>query len=296
MTHEQADFDAMAAMYAASILTGAVPVLPRKINKNVHAFITFFGQEFGFIDPDELPQGPIDKVILVDTQSMITLKGTGKQTRVFVYDHHPLRNQPKEPGMASVISNWEINNFGLGATTTFFIEGLQEQGKVLTPLQATFFILGIYEDTGSLTFSLTTSRDIRAAAWLLDQGADLSNVGEYINPPLNLQQREIYDHLVANMEVLEINGHQVMLACGETGDSSEEIAILAHKLRDLFDPEAIFVLIKTPDGIRLVARSSSDQIDVSRIASRFGGGGHSRASAALIKKDQPEQPSVREVR
>ncbi len=296
LTHEQADFDAMAASYAASLLTGAFPVLPRKINKNVRSFITFYGQEFGFLDPVELQQGSIETVILVDTQSMITLKGVGKKTRVLVYDHHPLRSQVKEQKTGSIPPDWEIKQFSLGATTTFFVEEFQEQGKVITPVQATFLLLGIYEDTGSLSYSATTARDIRAAAWLLEQGAELSSVGEHLNPPLNLQQREIYDHLVANMELLEINGHQVMITCGETADPSDEISILAHKLRDLFDPDAIFVLVKTPDGVRLVARSTSDQIDVSLIAFEFGGGGHSRASAALIKKEHQEQPAVIDVR
>jgi tRNA nucleotidyltransferase (CCA-adding enzyme) len=40
-----------------------------------------------------------------------------------------------------------------------------------------------------------------------------------------------------------------------------------------------------------VARSSSDSIDVGRIAERFGGGGHNRAAAALIR-----QKSIHEVR
>jgi tRNA nucleotidyltransferase (CCA-adding enzyme) len=36
-----------------------------------------------------------------------------------------------------------------------------------------------------------------------------------------------------------------------------------------------------------VARSTTDNIDVSAIAAHFGGGGHDRAAAALIKKDTP---------
>jgi tRNA nucleotidyltransferase (CCA-adding enzyme) len=35
----------------------------------------------------------------------------------------------------------------------------------------------------------------------------------------------------------------------------------------------------------LVARSTSDQVDVAKVAARFGGGGHERAAAALIKVD-----------
>ena len=68
---------------------------------------------------------------------------------------------------------------------------------------------------------------------------------------------------------------------------NEEISSIAHKLRDLLDPDALFLLVLTPEGIRLVARSTSDQINVAKIAAVFGGGGHDRAAAALISVQSP---------
>ena len=64
---------------------------------------------------------------------------------------------------------------------------------------------------------------------------------------------------------------------------TDEISSIAHKLRDLLDPSALFLLIQTGEGIRLVARSTTGQVDVSGVAVHFGGGGHNRASAALVK-------------
>ncbi len=278
LTHEQADFDAIAALLGAYLLDeGAHPVLPRRINRNARSFLTLYGADFPFLDPRDLPQGAVEMVTLVDTQSLITLKGMGERTKVRVFDHHPLRkNNPPD---------WEVTAFDLGATTTFLVEALHERGLKPTPIQATLLLLGIYEDTGSLTFSRTTPRDARAAAWLLEQGADLGIAVRFLNPPLTSEQREIYDKLVSAAETCEINGHRIVLACGEATGLTEEISTLAHKLRDLFDPDALFVLVQTIEGIRLVARSTTDTIDVAAIASHFGGGGHDRAAAALIKKD-----------
>lgn len=279
LTHEQADFDAIAALLGAYLLDeGAYPVLPRRINRNARSFLTLYGADFPFLDPRDLPQGAVEMVTLVDTQSVITLKGMGERTKVRVFDHHPLRkNNPPD---------WEVTAFNLGATTTFLVEALHERSLKPTPIQATLLLLGIYEDTGSLTFSRTTPRDTRAVAWLLEQGADLGIAVRFLNPPLTSEQREIYDKLVSAAETREINGHRVVLACGEATSLTEEISTLAHKLRDLFDPDALFVLVQTIEGIRLVARSTTDAIDVAAIASHFGGGGHDRAAAALIKKDE----------
>ena len=46
---------------------------------------------------------------------------------------------------------------------------------------------------------------------------------------------------------------------------------------------AIFLLVNTNEGVRLVARSTTDRINAAEVAAQFGGGGHDRAAAALIK-------------
>ncbi|MEJ2478259.1 MAG: ATP-binding cassette domain-containing protein, partial [Desulfobacterales bacterium] len=77
------------------------------------------------------------------------------------------------------------------ATTTMLVEGILERGIHLSVTQASLLLLGIYEDTGKLTYSRTTPRDVRAAASLLEQGASLQIVQEYINHPLSHAQQKI---------------------------------------------------------------------------------------------------------
>jgi tRNA nucleotidyltransferase (CCA-adding enzyme) len=279
LTHEQADFDALAAMYGASkLFLDSKPVLPRRMNRNVRSFVTLYGGEFLFTDPRDLTDSHVETVVLVDTQSLVTIKGMGRRTKISVFDHHPRRK--------STPKDWDFINTETGATTSYFVERLEEGDESLTTLQATLLLLGIYEDTGSLTYASTTARDVRAAAWLLDQGASLRAASDFLNPPLTPDQRQSYDKLAAAAETLEIHGHRIILACGEVKDLNEEISTLAHKLRDLFDPDALFVLVSTSEGIRLVARSTSDDIDVAAIASQFNGGGHNRAAAAMIRSDE----------
>ncbi|MEM4409060.1 MAG: DHH family phosphoesterase, partial [Candidatus Caldarchaeum sp.] len=201
LTHEQADFDALASLYAASLLyEPAYPVLPHHLNRNVRAFLTLYGHEFGFLEARDLPPQAVEEVILVDTQSLITVRGMSQKTRVRVLDHHPRRS--------SLNPNWDLYIDEVGATTTLLVEGLQEHDGGLTPLQATLLLLGIYEDTGSLTYSRTTSRDAQAVAYLLEQGASLKMAAEFLNPPLSEAQRTLYDSLVANSETLEVQGHR----------------------------------------------------------------------------------------
>jgi tRNA nucleotidyltransferase (CCA-adding enzyme) len=285
LTHEQTDFDALASLFAAALLhEGAIPVLPRRLNRNVRSFITLYGLEFNFLDPRDLPPGKVRAITLVDTQSLVTLKGMGAKTVVRVIDHHPLR-----PGLPA---DWQMSIDELGATTTILVEGLQEQNGHLTSLQATLLLLGIYEDTGSLSYDRTSARDIRASAWLLEQGASLHIATDFLNPPLSSDQRKLYEQLLEAAQTLNIHGHRVVIACGDASEMDEEISILAHKLRDLLDPDAIFVLVRSQEGVRIVARSTTDAIDVSEITSEFGGGGHDRAAAALVRGEKSTAPRM----
>ena len=91
LTHEQADFDALASLLGASLLDEqARPVLPRRLNRNVRAFLTLYGLELPFIEPQDLPKTKISTITLVDTQSMITLKGVDNQVYAIAHGHRAL--------------------------------------------------------------------------------------------------------------------------------------------------------------------------------------------------------------
>src|SRR5574338_88122 len=193
LTHEQADFDALGAALGAHLMNEkAHPVMPRRMNRNVRAFLTLYGAELPFVDARDLPAENIETITLVDTQSLVTLKGMTKRSTVQVVDHHQLR--PELP------KHWNITIDQVGACTTLFVEGLVEHSGMLNPVHASLLLLGIYEDTGALTYTSTTPRDLRAAAYLLEQGASLQIVSRYLNPPLSDEQRIIYDRLLATAE------------------------------------------------------------------------------------------------
>jgi tRNA nucleotidyltransferase (CCA-adding enzyme) len=277
LTHEQADFDAIASLLGAYLLDEqAVPVLPRRVNRNVRAFLTLYGTELPFLEQRDLPTRAIEGVTLVDTQSLTRVKGMSRKTRVQVVDHHTSRDDlPKE---------WQVMIEPTGATTTLFTEWIQERGLGLTLVQATLLLIGIYEDTGSLTYVGTTPRDVRAAAYLLEQGASLRLAADYLKHTLSPAQRMLYDVLLANTEIHSIAGQIIALASADVQGLEEEISTIAHKLRDFLDPNALILLVTTRAGIQLIARSTSDRVNVADIAAHFGGGGHERAAAGLIRE------------
>ncbi len=275
LTHENTDFDALASLLGAwKLYPDAIPVLPRRPNRNLRHFLTFYWDELPFVRADDLPHRRIERVILVDTQALTQLKGMSSRTKVLIIDHHAL-DRDLTPGIT-------YSGEELGATATLLIEQISETHLPLSPIEATLLLLGIYEDTGSLSYPSTTPRDVRCAAWLLEQRANLEVVNKFLHHPLSEEQRQLYDQLLDNSQIHEFDGQSVVIATAIANGYVEEISTLAHKLRDLFEPAALFVLVELEEHIQLVARSSSETIDVAEIAARLNGGGHSQASAARI--------------
>ncbi len=282
MTHEQADFDAIASLAAASLLQKeAHAVLPKKLNRNVKIFLELYGGEFFFNQQEDLPQGKIAKVTLVDTQSLVTIKGMGKNIAVQVIDHHQIKDK--------IPDTWEIIYEQTGANTTILIEEIRAHQLRLNSIQATLLLLGIYEDTGSLSYAATTYRDALAVAFLLEQGASLKIANTYLNPSLSPDQEVIYQRLMDHNRLYDISDLRILISSADARDLNEEISSIAHKIRDLLDPDGLFLIVETNEGIRLLARSSNDRIPVNVIAEYFGGGGHQRAAAALIPHHQSDK-------
>ena len=287
MTHEQADFDAIASLFAVSRFINCFPLLPRNINHNVRSFLILYGSELPFLDQKDLADERISDLYLVDTQSLLTIRGVTRHTNIHIYDHHPIRDGKiniKDSKKNVYEIEPDLTYLALGATTTYFVEMFQEVGITPTPLQATLMLLGIYEDTGTLTYGQTQPRDIRAAAWLLEQGAYLKLLPDFLNPPLTDQQKDIYDQLMANHQYFRKQGFNIIFASAEVLRKVDEISTIAHKLRDFFDPDAIFIAVKTPEGVRIIGRSQTDDINIAEFMRKFGGGGHIRAGSALTQK------------
>ena len=194
---------------------------------------------------------------------------------VHVYDHHP-------PSGRDIQGDVEVYK-PYGANVTLMVELLQEQSISLAPEEATVLMLGIYEDTGSLTFSSTTVNDLKAAAYLLECGADLNSVSNLITPELTQEQVAILNELIHTRKVYTVHGVEVNIAEASADGYVGDLAVLVHKLKDMENLNVLFVLARMENRVFFVARSRIPEVDVGAIARDFGGGGHPTAASATVK-------------
>jgi tRNA nucleotidyltransferase (CCA-adding enzyme) len=76
-------------------------------------------------------------------------------------------------------------------------------------------MLGIYEDTGALSYSTTTPRDLRAAAWLLERGANLLVVNKYPQSSPDGRAARALPELADSAQPYQFHGHSVIIASAQ---------------------------------------------------------------------------------
>ena len=280
-THLNADFDSLASMLAAKKLyPEAALVFPGALENNLREFLSLLQVSIDIKKVKEIKLEEIDTLILVDTKLASRIgvfAGVLKKTdvHIHIYDHHPSHAKDIH-GEIEVIKE-------VGATVTLLVQILEEKGIDISPEEATIFALGVYEDTGFLTFNSTTSDDLIIAAHLRSYGAQLEIIADFINKELTAEQVCLLNEAIKNKESIVIQDIEVVITMVSINKYVGDISILAHKLRDMENISVLFLLVRMEDRIHIVARSRLNDVDVNEIVSEFGGGGHSGAASATIK-------------
>jgi nanoRNase/pAp phosphatase (c-di-AMP/oligoRNAs hydrolase) len=171
----------------------------------------------------------------------------------------------------------------IGATVTLFAREMQKRGIQLSALDSTVMLIGLYEDTGHLTFPSTTADDARAAAFLLDNRADLNVAGFFLNPPYEENQKEILFEMMKMTEKQTICGQTVGFNHITLDKKVPNLAAVVNMYRKIVNVDALFVVFSSDDRHSIIGRSGVDNIDIGQVLSIFGGGGHSGAGSASVK-------------
>lgn len=280
-THSNTDLDGLASMVAArKLYPEAELVFPGKLSRTVEEFMALHKDALEVRTVKQIDLRAVRRVILVDTRNPGRLNQLGALVQrpdleLHIYDHHP-GSEGDLRGHVEVIAP-------VGATTTLLVEILRARGMAVTPMEATILALGIYEDTGSLIFASTTSRDVAAVAWLLEKGANLAVVADFLGRPLTPEQNALLKALLVSAEHHLVNGVRVLIARGTVEEFIDGLALLTHKLAEIEHLDAVFSVVEMEDRVHVVARSSVPELNAREVLQVFGGGGHQAAASATVK-------------
>ncbi len=281
-THINADFDALACMLAAKKLyPEAILVFPGSQEGSLRDF--FVRSTIYVFEAERMKNVALDRItrlVLVDTRQISRI---GKFAQILqkpgldihIYDHHPPSSEDIK-GSVEVVKE-------VGAAITLLLGILRDKGMEITSDEATVMMLGIYEDTGSLTFSSTTEDDFHAAAYLLSKGASLNVISDMVTKELTAEQVFLLNDLIQSATSYNIHGINVVIATASADRYVGDIAVLVHKLKDMENLDVLFALVRMEDRVQIIGRSRIEEVNVAEVLLEFGGGGHATAASATVK-------------
>ena len=283
-THVGADFDGLAAMLAARrLFPGARFFFPGAREASVRRML-----ESGLVEIEEVKRRDVDpalieRLILCDTRQRSRLDVVGEwlaarpEIDVVAFDHHP-------DTADDVVSRGGRIDATVGALSTLMLEELAARGIEPSPMERDALLLGIYEDTGSLTYATTSPRDLQAVARLLEAGCDLAVVRRFAARSLDVERLEILHRLIDSLEIRRPHGHRVGLAAVELEGHVEELAPLVSRCLELFDLRVLLALFVESERIAVIARSDLPGFDAGDLLHALcGGGGHATAAAGGLR-------------
>lgn len=277
VTHSTADFDALASLVlAGKIFSNSICLIP-SFSSSVYSFFSLYGNLFENLkNLKDIDLSKIDRVIMVDTQYPDRITGLKEfienYPKVLIIDHHYPDEEVKINAKRIVKE--------VGATVSILTHMIKKKNIDIKPLEASLFALGIYEDTGNLLFITTKPYDIEALSFIYNYGVDLKIVHKYLITYLTDTQKKIFEKILANLKVVEINGYKIGISMVKICEYTEGVGFLVHKVLELFDLEAIFSILILDKKTIIIGRSRTEDINVKKILSFFGGGGHKTAASA----------------
>jgi len=298
-THTKPDGDACGSMAAMSELLKA-------LGKEVYPlFLSPVPPWYQFLLPDpvqvlgrevseqDLMQdrlGPPDLVILVDVNSTSQLPKFDQYLRqarhpVLVIDHHATSD-----GLGTL----ELVDPTAAATGLVVLALLRFAGWPITPQMAEALFVAAATDTGWFQFGNADSRVYRQCADLIDAGARPAAVYGRLYQNFPYSRFRLMLAMLNSLE-LHFDGRFALQyirradfqQSGATYEDTENLINECHRIGKV---AASALLVELEDGrIRCSLRSrgstgigAGSPIDVSRIAERFGGGGHKMAAGTFM--------------
>lgn len=290
-THKNTDFDGLASVIAGTILyPGAIGVVPKMVNKNVERFLSTHKTAFNIVLPNEINTDAIKRLVVVDTNQWKRLDRMDKLRKkdnleIHLWDHH---NQNGD-----IEADWKCVEFG-GSTVTLLVQELKRRMIPLTPLDSTVLLIGLYEDTGHLTYPATTSKDADTASYLLSNGADLNVASVFLNPPYEEIQKDILFTLLENTETFSHNKVVYGINIVSLKQKVPMLSTVVNMYRKLINADAVFIIFINDDhSFTIIGRSGTERADAKSILHHFGGGGHPGAASASVRSKDTSADEIK---
>jgi len=285
VTHENPDGDALASVCAmAEMLKEAKKIFYLFCADKPGPEFNFLPQIEKFTDAiDDIIWEKLDLVIVLDCGSLrrtaIADKISNGRADIINIDHHVSNDN---------FGRYNIVDPDAVSTTQLLHEFFKSQKVAISRRIASCILTGIITDSGNFAYTATNSQTFSVASEMLMQGASVRNIlnSTFKNKKLTtlqlwgyalnrLQQSAAHDIIYTILTAEDLNKFQA---------DKKDLEGLASFLNSLKDAKIILILYELGDGrVKGSLRTNRNDIDVSRLAAVFGGGGHRKAAGFEVE-------------
>lgn len=200
-----------------------------------------------------------------------------KSREVINIDHHPSND---------FYGKYNVVVPSAPSTTMVIYQMLTDLNLPLDRHAATALLTGIYTDTGSFIHSNTNAEALRMAARLLAKGANLRGISKDIFNTTKISTMRLWGRVLKNTYTtpdgvtMSVVTQKDFEDCGATYDEMTGVVDYVNSV-----PNSAYSVILTEKqgAVKGSLRTLNDDVDVSVIASNYGGGGHTKAAGFTVK-------------
>ncbi|HYW30588.1 MAG TPA: bifunctional oligoribonuclease/PAP phosphatase NrnA [Gemmatimonas sp.] len=225
----------------------------------------------------------IDALVVMDINDVRRLGALADKVRtltvpIAVVDHHVAGDEP--------VGETAVADTSACATGELVYDIAMVWGLEITPPIAQALYCAILTDTGSFRFSNTTPRAHAIASALLTAGVNPEEMYRRIYAQVSVGRLQLLRHALESLEVdgeLGLSWISVEAGVMDRFDvTSEELDGIVEHPRSIAGTRlALFFRDLGHHRVKLSLRSTGS-VDVQRLARAYGGGGHAKASGALL--------------
>jgi phosphoesterase RecJ-like protein len=235
--------------------------------------------------------GQVDAIIVVDTGTWNQLGKVGEWMKTqnvpkLVIDHHRTQDD---------LGAVRLVDISAEACGRLIHEALIASGVMISPEIARLLFVAVSMDTGWFHHSNVSAATFVLAAELTRVGAEPDRLYQELYDSNTLARQRLSGHVLQSLELLRagtVCHAAVTLAdyarLGARPTDTEDLVNLTLTVQGV---EVGLLFLEQPVGGTKVSLRSRGEFDCSKLAERFGGGGHAAAAGVIVKDPLP---SVRE--
>ncbi len=232
------------------------------------------------VQPAELSE--IELVLILDTSAWAQLGPMADVLRAtkakkIVLDHH----------MSSDDLGAELfKDTTAEATGRLVLDAAGQLGVPLTPEIATPLFAAIATDTGWYRFASTSGNTYRAAAKLIDAGAQPNLIYNALYEQDTLARLVLIGRILGRTRT-ELNGRLIYTAALQedfkaSGALPSDTEDVINMTLAVGGTQVAIIFVEQPAGGFKISFRSRSQVDCSKLAESFAGGGHKAAAGAFV--------------